>query len=203
MLKNNIIRKSKSPWAFPVVLAAKSDGTWRFCVDYSKLNKKIPLDSFPLPRVDDYLDRLQKGKIFTVVDLASGFWQIPVREEDKEKLAFTTPFGTYDWNVMPFGFLNAPPIFQRAISETLDTELYISCLVYIDDIIIFSDNFVDHLTDIDRVFKLLEEYNWKIKLSKCQFAKEQINYLGHTVTNGLITPLERKFGKGSKYEETN
>ncbi|HYN44598.1 MAG TPA: reverse transcriptase domain-containing protein [Candidatus Limnocylindrales bacterium] len=195
MLNSNIIKKSKSPWAFPVVLAMKSDGTWRFCVDYSKLNKNVPRDSFPLPNVDDHLDRLGKAKIFTVIDLASGFWQIPIDENDKEKLAFITPFGTYEWNYMPFGFVNAPSIFQRAISETLDPELYISCLVYVDDIIIFSDDFDSHILDLDRVFKLLGDYHWRIKLSKCQFACESINYLGHRISHGSIQPLERNIDK--------
>jgi hypothetical protein len=195
MLNSNIARKSKSPWAFPVVLAMKSDGTWRFCVDYSKLNKHVPRDSFPLPNVDDHLDRLGKAKIFTVIDLASGFWQIPIDENDKEKLAFITPFGTYEWNYMPFGFVNAPSIFQRAISETLDPELYISCLVYVDDIIIYSDDFDSHLLDLDRVFKLLGDYHWRIKLSKCQFACEAINYLGHRISHGSIQPLERNVEK--------
>ena len=207
MLSSGITRKSKSPWAFPVVLAMKSDGSWRFCVDYSKLNKHVPRDSFPLPNMEDHLDRLGKAKIFTVIDLASGFWQIPIEEKDKEKLAFITPFGTYEWNYMPFGFINAPSIFQRAISETLDPELYVSCLVYVDDIIIFSDDFESHLKDLDRVFSLLNSYNWKIKLSKCQFAQDKINYLGHCISNGRIFPLERnidkllKMKKPSNHEE--
>lgn len=195
MLDSKIVRKSKSPWAFPVVLAMKSDGTWRFCVDYSKLNKNVPRDSFPLPNIDDHLDRLGKAKVFTVIDLASGFWQIPVDEADKEKLAFITPFGTYEWNYMPFGFVNAPSIFQRAISETLDPELYLCCLVYVDDIIIYSDSFDTHLNDLERVFKLLGDYNWRIKLSKCQFATEKINYLGHVISHGFVSPLDRNIEK--------
>ncbi len=198
MLNSKIIRKSKSAWAFPVVLAMKSDGTWRFCVDYSKLNKYVPRDSFPLPNMDDHLDRLGKAKIFTVIDLASGFWQIPVEESDKEKLAFITPFGTFEWNYMPFGFVNAPSIFQRAISETLESELYVSCLVYVDDIIIYSEDFDSHLNDLGRVFKLLDAFNWRIKLSKCQFACREINYLGHRVFNGQIFPLERNIDKLTK-----
>ena len=195
MLDSKICRKSKSAWAFPVVLAMKSDGTWRFCVDYSKLNKNVPRDSFPLPNIEDHLDRLGKAKIFSVIDLASGFWQIPVEESDKEKLAFVTPFGTFEWNFMPFGFVNAPSIFQRAISETLDPELYLCCLVYVDDIIIYSDSFSTHLDDLNRVFKLLGEYNWRIKLSKCQFATTTINYLGHVISNGYVSPLERNVDK--------
>jgi len=164
-------------------------------VDYSRLNKHVVRDSFPLPRVDDYLDCLSKAKIFSVLDLASGFWQIPVEESDKEKLSFITTFGTYEWNYMPFGFVNAPSIFQRAISETLDPVMFQCCLVYIDDIVIFSDSFESHLKDISKVFKLLQGYNWKIKFSKCQFAQESINYLGHQVSKGLITPLERNLDK--------
>jgi len=108
MLSNKVIEKSNSPWAFPVVLAIKSDGSWRFCVDYSKLNKKTIKDNFPLPNIEDYLDRLQKANVFTVLDFASGFWQIPINESDKEKFAFITSFGTYQFNNMPFGFIDAP-----------------------------------------------------------------------------------------------
>lgn len=195
MLASGIARKSKSAWAFPVVLALKSDGSWRFCVDYSKLNKHVPRDSFPLPNIDDHLDRLGKAKIFTVIDLASGFWQIPVEEKDKEKLAFITPFGTYEWNFMPFGYVNAPSIFQRAISETLDPALYLCCLVYVDDIIIYSDSFDTHLDDLNKVFELLDKFHWRVKLTKCQFAKEEIEYLGHEVSRGHIQPLDRNIQK--------
>ena len=94
MLENNIIQRSNSPWAFPVVLAIKSDGTWRFCVDYTKLNQHTIKDNFPIPNIEDYLDRLQSSKIFTVLDFASGFWQIPINEDDKEKFSFITNFGT-------------------------------------------------------------------------------------------------------------
>jgi hypothetical protein len=90
MLDNGIVQKSNSPWAFPVVLAIKSDGTWRFCVDYSKLNAATIRDNFPLPNIEEYLDRLQRAKVFTVLDFASGFWQIGINEDDKEKFSFIT-----------------------------------------------------------------------------------------------------------------
>jgi|GEM_PF-2181109 len=138
LLDDKLIEKSNSPWSFPVVVVKKGDGSYRFCVDYSKLTDKTIKDAYPLPRIDDTLDHLHGAKYFTVVDASSGFWQIPIQEDDKEKLAFTTVFGTYQWKVMPFGFTNAPAIFQRAIYETLDEELFIRCLVYIDDICIFS-----------------------------------------------------------------
>jgi hypothetical protein len=194
-LSSGVISKSNSAWAFPVVLALKSDGTYRFCVDYSKLNNITVRDTFPLPNIEDHLDQLQKAKIFTVVDLASGFWQIPVKEEDKEKLSFITSFGTYTFNFMPFGFVNAPSIFQRAISETLDPVLYSCALVYVDDIVIYSSSFSDHLNDLAKVFNLLGKFNWKIKLTKCQFANKSINYLGHKVEDGKLMPLERNLHK--------
>ena len=195
MLSSGIINKSNSPWAFPVVLALKSDGSWRFCVDYSKLNQKTKRDSFPLPNIEEYLDRLSKAKVFTVLDFASGFWQIPINEEDKEKFSFITSFGTYHFNFMPFGFINAPSIFQRAISETLDPLLYICCLVYIDDVVVFSNDIESHYKDLNEVFKLLEKYNWKVKLSKCQFVTPTINYLGHEVSNGEVKPITRNLEK--------
>ena len=176
-------------------MAIKSDGRWRFCVDYSKLNQQTIKDSFPIPNVEDYLDRLQEAKIFTVLDFASGFWQIPINEEDEEKLSFVTSFGTYTFYYMPFGFVYAPAIFQRAISETLDPLLYLCCLVYIDDVVIYSKSIKQHYKDLNEVFKLLSKYNWKIKLSKCQFVSTKINYLGHEISNGKIFPLDRNLEK--------
>jgi len=156
LLEDDMIEKATSPWSFPVVVVKKPDGSYRFCVDYSKLTEKTIKDTYPLPRIDDTLDYLSGAKYFTVVDASSGFWQIPVAEEDKEKLAFCTTFGTYQWKVMPFGFTNAPAIFQRAINETLDDILFQRCLVYIDDICIFSKTFDQHLQDVDIVFSRLK-----------------------------------------------
>jgi hypothetical protein len=195
MEMNGIIRKSSSPWAFPVVLAIKSDGSYRFCIDYSKLTSCVKRDAFALPRIDDYLDRLKDAKYFTVVDCSSGFWQIKVKEEMKERLAFITPFGNYEPNVMPFGFTNAPAIFQRAISETLNPYLFLCVLVYIDDVCIYSDDFEQHLEDIEKVFKQLDKYHWRLKLEKSQFAQNEINYLGFKVGDGTISPLESNIEK--------
>lgn len=195
MVQNKIIRKSSSPWAFPVVLAIKADGTWRFCIDYSKLTAYVKRDAFTLPRIDDYLDRLKDAKFITVIDLASGFWQIPVKEEDREILAFSTPFGNYEPNVLPFGFTNSPSIFQAAISETLDFLLYLCCLVYIDDIAIYSSTFDQHLEDCEKTFTRLDAYGWKAKLEKCQFACKSVNYLGHNICDGEVRPLQRNIDK--------
>src|SRR6185437_15638488 len=195
MLANGVIRKSSSPWASPVVLATKPDGSYRFCVDYTKLNNLTVRENFPLPNLEEHLDRLGKGKVFSVMDLASGFWQVPISEGDIEKLAFTTPFGTYEFLRMPFGYQGAPSIFQAAISETLDPILYAYALVYVDDIIVYSADFNSHLTHLSSCLSLLKQFNWHVKLSKCKFATSEVNYLGHSVCGGEVRPLGRNIDK--------
>ncbi|HRO64990.1 MAG TPA: RNase H-like domain-containing protein [Candidatus Dojkabacteria bacterium] len=195
LLERKLIEKATSAWAFPVVIVQKQDGTSRFCVDYSKLTKETIKDAYPLPRIDDTFNYLSGAKYFTVVDAASGFWQIPIHEKDKEKLAFTTASGTYQWNVMPFGFTNAPGIFQRAMNETLDDELFRCCLVYIDDIIIYSKTFEDHIKDLNKIFLLLQNFNWQLKLFKCKFAQTKIEYLGHVLENDTLTVLDKNIEK--------
>jgi predicted aspartyl protease len=196
MLDGGIItRTDAGSWSFPVVLSIKADGSWRFCVDYSKLNDKVVQDSYPLPNIEEYIDILQGAKIMSVVDLASGFWQVPVDEDDREKLSFVTTFGTYKFNVMPFGFVNSPAIFQAAIAETLDPVLYKCALVYVDDVIIYSNDLESHFRDIDNTFRLLHKYNWKIKLKKCRFAENEVDYLGYRIGNGSIKPIERNLDK--------
>lgn len=194
LLENGLITKTTSPWSFPVVVAVKGEKL-RFCIDYSKLSDKVIKDSFPLPRIDDTFDHLSKARYFTVVDAASGFWQVPIKEADKEILAFCTPFGNYQWNVMPFGYTNAPAIYQRAMNETLDGSLFINCLVYIDDIIIYSENFNDHLKDINEVFTKLDSFGWKLKLKKCKFAQTKVEYLGHVLSEGQVTVLPKNIEK--------
>ncbi len=195
MLEKKVIEPVESAWAFPIVLAKKSDGSWRFCVDYSKLNDMVVKDSFPLPNIEEMVDELKEAKVLSVVDLASGFWQIPVHESAKEKLAFVTHFGTYTFNGMPFGFVNSPGIFQRAINETLDPLLFRCCMVYVDDVIIYSKSWEDHINHLDAVFTLLNKYNWKIKLKKCKFMKTKIDYLGYRVGNGEVEPADKNIDK--------
>lgn len=195
MVSNGIVRKSSSPWASPVVLVTKPDGSYRFCIDYTKLNAASVKESFPLPNIEEHLDRLAGARIFTVMDLASGFWQIPVAESDVEKLAFVTPIGTYEPLRMPYGYVGAPPIFQAAISESLDPLLYAYVLVYIDDIIVYSNSFSDHLKHLSSCLSLLQKHNWHVKLSKCQFASSSVNYLGHKVSAGVISPIDKNIEK--------
>ena len=186
MLQNNVIRPSSSPWTSPVVLVKKKDSTYRFCVDFRKLNNVTRKDTYPLPRIDDMLDRLHNAQFFTTLDLQSGYWQIPIKEEDKEKTAFSTGDGLYEFNVMPFGLTGAPATFQRCMNYLLmDVD---HTMVYIDDIIIFSSNFDQHLKDIEKVLKILQKSGLKLKPSKCEWAKHEVIFLGHVVSSVGMKP---------------
>lgn len=195
LLTNGIIKKSTSAWAFPVVMVPKPDGTIRFCTDFSKLSSLVHYDPYPLPRIDDTLDKLAGAKYFTTCDAASGYWQIPVEEADQEKLSFITPFGTYSYLVMPMGYCNSSGIFQRAMNETLDQYLFSCCLVYVDDLIIFSPSFEQHLKDLENVFGQLKLFGWKLKLSKCKFAQTTVDFLGHSISHNKITVKKDNLNK--------
>merc|ERR1712044_80222 len=167
MLKDGVIETSNSPWASPVVLVRKKDNTLRYCIDYRKLNAVTRKDSYPLPRIDDSLDSLGKAKYFSTLDLASGYWQIGLTEQAKQKSAFCTTSGLYQFRVMPFGLTNAPATFQRLMERVLAGLQWQVCLVYIDDIIIFSETVEQHLEQLQTVFERLQQACLKLKPRKC------------------------------------
>ncbi|GBN85459.1 Transposon Ty3-I Gag-Pol polyprotein [Araneus ventricosus] len=148
MVDNGIIEESSGPWASPIVLVKKKDGSTRFCVDYRKLNEITKKDSYPLPRIDDTLDALNGSQWFTTLDLKSGYWQVEIQPEDKEKTAFTTGQGLWQFKVMPFGLCNAPATFERLMETVLRGLTSEACLVYLDDIIIVGRTFQEHLNNI-------------------------------------------------------
>lgn len=188
MLKQGVIRPSNSPWSSPIVLVKKKDGSWRFCIDYRRLNTITHKDAYPLPRIDETLDSLSGAQYFTTLDLASGYWQVEVKEEHKEKTAFSTPFGHFEFNVMPFGLTNAPATFQRLMECVLAGLSPEECLIYLDDVIIFSSSFIDHLKSLYNVLERLRSSGLRLKLKKCQFAKQQVLYLGHIVSSKGVQP---------------
>ena len=170
LVRNVIVRESRSPWASPVVLADKSEGTKRFCVDYRRVNACTKKDRYLLPRVDDSLDILSGKKCFTSLDLMSAYWQIPVAPEDIEKTAFITPVGLFEFTTMPFGVCNAPSSFQRAMDSVLAGLKWRTFIVYLDHILVFSIDFDSNLKDLETVFQRLRHHNIKLKPIKCNFA---------------------------------
>ena len=191
MLEAKIIRRSQSPWSFGLVVVGKKDGSKRICVDYRKLNEITKKNSYPLPLIDDLLSILGEAKVFTSLDLKSGYWQVSVAEEDREKTAFSCFRGAYEFCQMPFGLTSAPSVFMMLMSTVL-SGLEGFAVAYLDDVLIFSKSVEEHWDHVRTVFKRLEEHNLKLKLKKCQFMRKEINYLGFVVGQEGVQPDPEK-----------
>ena len=198
LLQKHFIEKSTSQYASPVIIVPKKDGKIRLCIDYRKLNAKTVKEIYPMPRIDSTLDRLHGTKIFTTLDLKSGYYQVPVAEEDRHKTAFITKYGLFQWTCMPFGLCNAPATFQRVMDAVLQGLNWQCCLVYLDDIIIYSKDIHEHAKHLEQVFTALSKANLKLNVAKCNFAKEELRYLGHVVTANGIQPDNLKIEPISK-----
>ncbi|KAH9151360.1 hypothetical protein AeRB84_006009, partial [Aphanomyces euteiches] len=187
-----LIRLSTSPWASPVLMIRKPDGSIRFCIDYRKLNDVTIKDRYPMPRVDDLLDVVGKSKYFSTMDVASSYWNVRMEEESIPKTAFVCKFGLYEWLVMPFGLCNAVPQFERRMEDVLRDQLWMSCLVYLDDVIVFSPDFATHISRLRDVLTCLQSAGFKLKMSKCHWGKTSVAFLGHIVTPAGILPNPEK-----------
>ena len=189
MLASDVIRPSNSPWASPVVMVKKKDGSLRFCVDFRQLNAATVKYAHPLPRIDDLLDALHGDCWFSTLDLKSGYWQVPIMERNKEKTAFRTCSGQlYEFNQVPFGLCNAPATFSRLMDRILSGLHWEICLFYLDDIIVFSSTWEEHLARLRQVFERLRHANLKLGVEKCAFAAKEVSYLGHRVTEEGLLP---------------
>ena len=192
MLDTGVIEPSNSPWSSPVVLVTKKDGSLRYCIDYRKLNSVTIKDSYPLPRIDDSLDALRGSKWFSCLDLASGYWQLMLDPADKEKTAFVTQQGLFQFRVLPFGLCNAPATFERLMESVLAGLNFETCLLYLDDIIVFSDTFEKHIDGLEKVLQRLRSAGLKVFPKKCQFFQEEVAFLGHVVNrDGIATSPDK------------
>ncbi|KAL6738274.1 hypothetical protein Aduo_011837 [Ancylostoma duodenale] len=186
LLERGIIERSTSPWASPVVLVKKKDGSIRLCVDYRELNKCTRQDAYPLPAIDVMLQSLQGKRYFTTLDMCSGYWQIPLSEDAKEKSAFTTSEGLFQFTVLPFGLCTSPAEFQRLMDRVLGKLKDREVFVYIDDILIATKSEERHYKVLLHVLRALDEANLKLKPQKCVIMEEKIAFLGHQVDrNGI------------------
>ncbi|KAL5471130.1 hypothetical protein EMCRGX_G029213 [Ephydatia muelleri] len=180
MLERQVIEPSQGSWSSPVVLVKKKDGSTRFCVDFRQLNAVTKKDAQPLPRIDETLDVLGSALWFSCLDLTSGYWQVEVAPEDREKTAFVTPCGLFQFCVMPFGLTNAPATFQRLMERVLAGLHWTTCLIYLDDILIFSATVQQHFTRLREIFDRLKQAGLKIKPS----LYDAIGYLAAMLDSG-------------------
>jgi hypothetical protein len=192
MLAAGIIRESHGDWSSPPVIVSKKNGKKRFCVDYRQLNKYTEKDKYPLPKIDTLLSEFQGAKYYTSLDMKSGYWQVRIAEQDRKKTAFQIMNGFYEFIRMPFGLTNAPSTFQRLMDSILRELLGEFAQVYLDDIIIYSKTWEDHLDHLEQVFERLYKAGLKLGREKCVFAKNQIQFLGHVVSEEGIKPDPQK-----------
>lgn len=190
MLENEIAVPSCSSWASPCLLVKKPDSTYSFCTDYHKLNAITKTDAFPLPRIEDCVDQVGTANFVSKLDLLKGYWQVPLTPRAQEITSFITPSGLYSKSVMSFGLRNAPATFQRLMNKVVFS--LEGCAVYLDDVIVFSDTWEQHLVHLCALLTRLAEACLTVNLAKSQFAKAKGKYLGKEVGQGEVRPIQAK-----------
>ncbi|XP_061920399.1 uncharacterized protein LOC133661276 [Entelurus aequoreus] len=187
MLELGVIEESHSAWCSPIVLVGKKDGSVRFCVDYRKVNAVSRFDAYPMPRVDELLDRLGTARFFTTLDLTKGYWQIPLSPESKEKTAFSTPEGLYQFVTLPFGLFGAPATFQRLMDRVLRPHAAYAA-AYLDDVIIQGNNWAEHVQRVGAVLESLRRAGLTANPAKCAVGRREVQYLGYHLGEGQVRP---------------
>ena len=188
LLERGQIEQSTSPWSSPVVLVKKKDKTMRFCIDYRRLNAITIKDAFPLPRIDEIFDQLADAMYYTKFDFKSGYFQVPLSKEDRAKTAFSTRDNHFQFTVLPQGITNGPATFQRVINSILGPTRWRYALAYIDDVIIYSKTFDEHISHLNDICRILKDARFRLNPEKCEIARTQTDYLGHQIANGEIRP---------------
>ena len=192
LLKKGLIEPASGAWSSPVVLVRKKDGTWRFCVDYRRLNSVTRQDAYPLPRIDESLDALAGSRYFSTLDLVSGYWQVPLDQDAQDKSAFITRTGLWKWKVLPFGLTSAPATFQRLMEQVVQGLHWKTLLLYLDDIIVIAPNFDTHMERLGEVLGRLGQAGLKLKPTKCELLQTEVCYLGHVVSQHGVATDPRK-----------
>ena len=206
LLKHNLIRESSSPFASPVTLQFKKTGEGgekektRMCNDFRDMNKILVPESHPFPLISDLIEKTRDCLWFTAVDINSAFWAIPIRESDRYKTGFVTAKNHYEWSCLPFGLKTSSSVFQRILSGVLRRhKLDNFCSNYIDDILIFSKSFEEHLSHMEALFKALQSEGFRLKFIKCEFATHTIRYLGHIIEHNSIRPINDNLAAINKF----
>ncbi len=187
MKELGVIEPSMSEWSSPMVIVPKRDGSLRVCIDFRKLNAQSKFDAYPMPRVDDLLEKIGRAQYITTLDLCKGYWQVPLNPESRPYTAFRTPLGLFQFTVLPFGLHGAPATFQRLMDRVLQ-----GCedwsAAYLDDVVIHSNSWVEHLQHLQQILKRIEEAGLTLNVSKCEWARQEANYLGYHLGNGQLRP---------------
>ena len=193
MLEHGIIEESSSEWAQPLVIVPKKGSSEvRLCIDFRRVNQVAKMDSYPLPRIEDLIDKMAKAKCISTMDLSRSYWQIPLTDGSKDKTAFITPFGLWHFVTMPFGLADAQATCQRLVDTRLIRGIEDHAAAYVDDLTVFSMTWEDHLVHLQDMLERLQNAGLTVKPKKCRFGMEETEYLGHVVGNGMVKPCQSK-----------